>query len=49
MKRYEYVVIVGGPVEEEGLIWWQVQTPTGQVGWAVEGVNGIQLLSLNPL
>ena len=49
MKRYEYVVIVGGPVEEEGLIWWQVQMATGQVGWAIEGVNGIQLLSLKPL
>ncbi len=49
LKRYEYVVIVGGPVEDEGLIWWQVQTATGQVGWAAEGVNGIQLLSLKPL
>jgi hypothetical protein len=47
MKIYESLVIVGGPVEGEGLIWWQVKTGGGVVGWAAEGARDVQLLSLN--
>ncbi|MFN8563585.1 MAG: hypothetical protein U0703_18665 [Anaerolineae bacterium] len=32
-QRLEYVVIIGGPVESEGLLWWQVQAANGMVGW----------------
>jgi hypothetical protein len=28
--------VVGGPQEAEGFIWWQVSTPDGIEGWAVE-------------
>jgi hypothetical protein len=49
LNAFEYVVIVSGPVEAEGLIWWQVQTATGLVGWSAESAAGIQLLSLEPL
>ncbi len=49
LNAFEYVVIIGGPVESEGLLWWQVQAANGMVGWAAESVNGIQLLSREPL
>lgn len=49
LNAFEYVLIVGGPVEAEGLVWWQVQRATGMLGWAAESANGVQLLSLEPL
>jgi hypothetical protein len=47
VQTFDYVVIVGGPVVGEGLIWWQVKTGGGLVGWAAEGVRDVQLLSLS--
>jgi hypothetical protein len=49
LQAFEYVVIVAGPVQNEGIIWWQVQTATNLIGWVAESVNGIQLLSETPL
>ncbi|MEP7290785.1 MAG: SH3 domain-containing protein, partial [Chloroflexota bacterium] len=49
LNTYDYVLIIGGPVEAEGLVWWQVQTRTGQSGWAAESDGFQQLLSLTPL
>jgi dipeptidyl aminopeptidase/acylaminoacyl peptidase len=40
----EYVVIVAGPQQRDGIIWWQVQTATDQLGWVAESINGVQLL-----
>lgn len=28
--------VLGGPVEAAGRLWWNVQTPQGQVGWAAD-------------
>jgi hypothetical protein len=37
LPRYEYVEIVGGPVEEDGRTWWNLRLcSTDQTGWAVE-------------
>src|SRR5690606_25762220 len=50
LNAYEWVVIVGGPVPSDGLIWWRVQTGSDQVGWVAEANPlGVQLLSLEPL
>jgi hypothetical protein len=43
------VVIIGGPVQAEGFVWWQVQAGDGQVGWVAEGGGGVQYLSEEPL
>jgi hypothetical protein len=48
INTFDYVVIIGGPVEGEGTLWWLVQTGSGQVGWAAESFNGVQLLSTRP-
>ena len=45
LNTFDFVVIVGGPVEGEGTLWWQVETGGGQVGWVAESFNGTQLLS----
>lgn len=45
------VGIVSGPREAEGFRWWQVRTPDGVVGWAVEWVldeRGQTLRTLAP-
>ncbi|MCC6803545.1 MAG: SH3 domain-containing protein, partial [Anaerolineae bacterium] len=49
LNAFEYVVIVGGPVEADGLVWWQVQRATGMIGWAAESAGGVQFLSREPL
>ena len=49
LNAFEYVLIIGGPVEADGLTWWQVKAADGQVGWAAESVGGVQLLSEKPL
>jgi hypothetical protein len=36
----EYVAILAGPVEAEGIRWWQVQTADGVVGWVAGAING---------
>ena len=47
LNTSEYVIVTGGPVQADGLIWWQVQRETtgSQTGWAAESFNGAQLLS----
>ena len=30
------LVVIGGPEEADGFTWWQLKTPKGHVGWAVE-------------
>ena len=49
LNAFEYVLIIGGPVNAEGLVWWQVQAADGQIGWAAEGSGGVQYLSVKPL
>lgn len=37
--------VIGGPIEAEGLVWWQVTRQTGGVsGWVVEATNGLIVL-----
>jgi Bacterial SH3 domain len=38
------VVILAGPVDAEGVRWWQVQTADGVVGWVGGTVNGVQAI-----
>ena len=49
LNAFEYVLVIGGPVDAEGLVWWQVKAADGQIGWAAEGVGSVQLLSEKPL
>lgn len=49
LNYFEYVVTISGPRAAEGLLWWQVQTATGQLGWVAEAVGEFQLLSVEPL
>ena len=49
LNAFEYVLIIGGPVEADGIVWWQVKAADGQVGWAAESVGSVQLLSEKPL
>ena len=30
------LVVIGGPEQADGFTWWQLKTPKGEVGWAVE-------------
>ncbi|MBK8139448.1 MAG: SH3 domain-containing protein [Chloroflexi bacterium] len=39
-----FVEIIGGPESNEGYVWWNVRTPSGQEGWAVESTGTIQTL-----
>lgn len=32
------VTLLAGPVSADNLIWWNIQTSDGRIGWAVEGV-----------
>ncbi len=49
LNAFEWVLLIGGPVEADGMIWWQVQSAASQIGWAAESAGGVQLLSANPL
>jgi hypothetical protein len=49
LNSYDYIVVIGGPVQLEGIIWWQVETGTGQIGWAAEAIGDVQLLSVESL
>lgn len=35
------VGVVSGPVTAGGFVWWQIRTPRGVTGWAVEQAGGI--------
>lgn len=39
LNYFEYVVTISGPREAEGIMWWQVQTAAGQLGWVAEAVG----------
>ncbi len=43
------ITISGGPRWYDGLRWWQIQTPDGVSGWAVESVTDDQGQSLRTL
>ncbi|MBK8026337.1 MAG: SH3 domain-containing protein [Chloroflexi bacterium] len=38
------VSVLSGPVSGEGYVWWQVLSPTGQIGWSVESADNVQTL-----
>lgn len=38
------LLLLEGPLEAEGYIWWRVQTPDGTEGWAVENNGELQTL-----
>ncbi len=38
------VTIIGAPQRVGNLFWWQIRSPNGNEGWAVEAVDGIQTL-----
>jgi WD40 repeat protein len=38
------VILLDGPVEAEGYVWWLVQTADGVTGWAVESADAVQTL-----
>jgi hypothetical protein len=38
------VTVIGGPVESENLIWWELRMANNLTGWAVEEAGGIQTL-----
>jgi SH3-like domain-containing protein len=40
----EYVAILAGPVEAEGITWWQVQTADGAIGWIAGAIGGVATL-----
>jgi WD40 repeat protein len=41
------VEIIGGPVEAEGYVWWEIRVPGagGITGWAVESIDGLRTLT----
>jgi hypothetical protein len=43
------VTIISGPVESDGFVWWHIQTPAYNQGWAVEAADGIQTLIPIPM
>lgn len=49
LYSYDYIVVIGGPVQLEGLIWWQVEIGSGRSGWVAESDGFQQLLSVEPL
>lgn len=42
------VTIIGAPQRADGLIWWQVRSPSGMEGWSAEAADGIQTLQRLP-
>jgi hypothetical protein len=40
----EYVAILAGPVEADGVEWWRVQIANGQQGWIAGRINGFDVL-----
>lgn len=46
LETGEYVAILAGPVDADGVTWWQVQTADGIVGWIAGEING--LVTLGP-
>lgn len=44
LQTGEYVAILAGPVNADGVIWWQVQTADGIVGWIAGEIDGLSTL-----
>jgi uncharacterized protein YgiM (DUF1202 family) len=40
------VQVIDGPRENDGFQWWQIRSPEGNVGWAVEIVGNERVLSV---
>ncbi|MEO0564022.1 MAG: SH3 domain-containing protein [Chloroflexota bacterium] len=40
----DYVAVLAGPVDAEGLEWWQVKTATNARGWIAGTINGFDTL-----
>ena len=38
------VHILGGPVEADGFIWWEVELQDGTRGWVIERIEELQTL-----
>lgn len=38
------LTVIGGPVESDNLVWWELRMANNLTGWAVEAANGIQTL-----
>jgi hypothetical protein len=39
-------VVIGGAENADGFVWWLVYVPTGEVGWVVEWIDDIQVLTV---
>ncbi|MFN8373477.1 MAG: SH3 domain-containing protein [Anaerolineae bacterium] len=39
-----YVVILAGPSDVGGFVWWQIQTAEGVIGWIAGTINGVNVL-----
>jgi serine/threonine-protein kinase len=48
LPRGTVVTIIGPPQRADGLIWWQVRSPSGMEGWSVEAADGLQTLQRIP-
>lgn len=47
VDRYDFVVVRGGPSRSnDGIVWWEVETAQGMIGWIAEAYQGTQILSL---
>jgi hypothetical protein len=42
------VTLMENPICEEGLLWWKVEIPTGEVGYVAEGTADGYLLEPAP-
>ncbi|MBI1278398.1 MAG: SH3 domain-containing protein [Anaerolineaceae bacterium] len=41
------VIVLEGPQNADGLIWWRVRTPAAVEGWVVDSADGVQTLVPN--
>ncbi len=41
------VSVIGGPVDQGGFRWWNLLSPTGVTGWAVESADGVTTLQFS--
>jgi hypothetical protein len=39
-------IVIGGSENVDGFVWWLVYVPTGEVGWVVEWIDDIQVLTV---
>lgn len=39
-----YVVILAGPSDVGGIVWWRVQTADGTIGWIAGAIGGVSVL-----